>query len=99
MTSVVRSRMSRASASWIRRSDSVSRALVASSRIRIGAFFRIARAIAMRWRCPPESNAPPSPTLLSQSAGQALAMNSSALAASAAARIYLARSDAACSAP
>ena len=41
--------------------DSVSSAEVASSRIRIGASLSSARAIAMRWRWPPESNTPRSP--------------------------------------
>ena len=43
ITSVVRLRVKRASASCTRRSDSVSRALVASSSSRIGASFRMAR--------------------------------------------------------
>jgi hypothetical protein len=34
---------------------SLSRALVASSRMRIGALRRKARARARRWRCPPET--------------------------------------------
>lgn len=40
----------------------LSSAEVASSKINIGAFFRIARAIAIRWRSPPESTTPRSPT-------------------------------------
>ena len=44
-------------------SVSASSALVASSRIRIGGFFRSARAIDRRWRSPPESERPRSPTL------------------------------------
>ena len=48
--------------SWIAASTSESRAEVASSRTRIGASFRITRAIAMRWRWPPESLTPRSPT-------------------------------------
>jgi hypothetical protein len=39
-----------------------SSALVASSRMRIGASRRKARAMAMRWRWPPESWSPRSPT-------------------------------------
>ena len=35
---------------------------VASSRIRIAGSRRIARAMVMRWRCPPESRVPPTPT-------------------------------------
>jgi len=54
--------MSVASASWIAASISESSAEVASSRIRIGASFRITRAMAMRWRWPPESLTPRSPT-------------------------------------
>ena len=63
-------RAARASAcrapTWISRSDSVSSAEVASSRIRIGASLRIARAIAMRWRWPPDSRMPRSPTTVSK---------------------------------
>jgi hypothetical protein len=61
MTMVVRPRMSASSAAWTARSLSVSRAEVASSRSSTGASLRIARAIAMRWRWPPESFAPFSP--------------------------------------
>ena len=50
--------ISRSSASWTSRSDSLSRALVASSSSRIGGSLRIARAIAIRCRCPPESRVP-----------------------------------------
>ena len=42
-------------------SVSTSSALVASSRIRIGASLRMARAMARRWRSPPDSEAPRSP--------------------------------------
>jgi hypothetical protein len=38
---------------------------VGSSRIRIGAFFRNARATEMRWRSPPDSSAPRSPSFVS----------------------------------
>ena len=48
MTMVVRPTMRWSSAAWIFRSLSVSSALVASSKSRIGASFRIARAMAMR---------------------------------------------------
>lgn len=61
---VVRVFMSLSNASCTRRSDSVSRAEVASSRIRIGGFFKIARAMLIRWRCPPESLLPRSPILV-----------------------------------
>src|SRR5688572_6579476 len=50
MTSVVRLCISFSSAAWMMRSDSVSSADVASSRIRTGAFFSSARAMEMRWR-------------------------------------------------
>ena len=46
----VRPRISVSSCDWIAASTSESKAEVASSRTRIGAFFRITRAIAMRWR-------------------------------------------------
>ena len=46
-------------------SDSESRAEVASSSKRIGAFFNKARAIANRCCCPPESIMPLSPTTVS----------------------------------
>ncbi len=62
MTSVVRPSISRSRASCTARSLSASSALVASSRSRIGASFRIARAMAIRWRCPPDSVTPRSPT-------------------------------------
>src|SRR5262245_11333526 len=44
---------------------SLSRLEVASSRIRIFGSAISARAIAMRWRCPPESFTPRSPTIVS----------------------------------
>jgi len=43
---------------WMSRSDSVSRLLVASSRMRIRGSARIARAMVRRWRCPPDSFTP-----------------------------------------
>src|SRR4030095_4675892 len=55
MTSVVRPRIRLCMASWIKASDSLSRLEVASSRIRIGALARNARASATRWRPPPPS--------------------------------------------
>ncbi|MNW05029.1 hypothetical protein D3C71_2012150 [compost metagenome] len=48
--------------SWIAASASESNAEVASSRTRIGAFFNSTRAIATRWRWPPDSFTPRSPT-------------------------------------
>ena len=59
---VVRPCISRSSACWITASFSASTADSASSRIRIGASRSSARAIAMRWRWPPESLMPRSPT-------------------------------------
>jgi len=47
---------------WIACSLSTSSALVASSRIRILGSPVNARAMAMRWRCPPDKRAPRSPT-------------------------------------
>src|ERR1039457_3590604 len=46
-------------------SDSESRLLVASSRMRIRGSARMARAMETRWRCPPESLTPRSPTMVS----------------------------------
>ena len=60
------------SCSWIWRSSSVSSADVASSRIRIGVLRSNARAIAMRWRCPPDSSVPRSPTTVSSPLRQLL---------------------------
>ena len=50
------------SCSWIASSTSLSSAEVASSSTRIGASFRMTRASATRWRWPPESFTPRSPT-------------------------------------
>ena len=57
---------------------------MASSRIRIGGSFSSARAMAMRWRWPPERRVPFSPRTVSYPCGSAW-MNSCALAARAAA--------------
>ena len=65
MTKVVRPWRSVARPSWIIASLSLSRLEVASSRIRIDGSARIARAIATRWRWPPESFTPRSPTIVS----------------------------------
>jgi hypothetical protein len=59
---VVRSSDRRATASCTSRSLSASSALVASSSSRIGASRRMARAMAMRCFCPPDSMTPRSPT-------------------------------------
>src|SRR5580698_9615694 len=65
MTKVVRPtiKLARAFCTYI--SDSASSSEVASSRIRIGESFRMARAMAMRWRCPPLSRVPRSPITVS----------------------------------
>src|SRR5688500_3926507 len=63
----------------MRASLSESSELVASSSTRIGASFRIARAMATRCRWPPESFTPRSPTIVSYPAGSA-SMNSAAWA-------------------
>ncbi len=65
ITKVVLPCMRTSRASWTTASDSVSSELVASSRIRILGSFRMARAIATRCRCPPESLMPRSPTMVS----------------------------------
>ncbi|MOA05728.1 hypothetical protein D3C78_1253380 [compost metagenome] len=52
--------------SWIAASTSESSAEVASSMIRIGASLSSTRAMAMRWRWPPESFTPRSPTWASK---------------------------------
>ena len=70
MTSVVRPCASSASDCWIARSVSVSSAEVASSRIRIGGFFRNMRAMARRCFCPPESLTPRSPMIVSSPSGR-----------------------------
>ncbi len=80
-TSAVRPSMSRHRASWTRISLSESSALVASSSSRIGASRRIARASATRWRWPPDSLTPRSPTSVSKPSGRASA-NSVTCAAS-----------------
>jgi hypothetical protein len=65
MTIVVRPCISRSSADCTSVSLSASSAEVASSSSRIGASRRMARAMAMRWRWPPESVTPRSPTSVS----------------------------------
>ena len=73
-------------AAWISCSLSESRALVASSSTRMGASVRIARAMAILWRYPPESFTPRSPVIVSNPSGSR-SMNSRALASAAACRI------------
>src|SRR5216683_238629 len=65
ITNVVRPRRRVRKPSWMAASLSESRLEVASSRIRIRGSARIARAIETRWRSPPESFTPRSPTSVS----------------------------------
>ncbi len=62
---VVRPAMTRRSPSWMAASTRASTALVASSRTRIRGSARMARARAIRWRWPPDSVSPRSPTTVS----------------------------------
>mmetsp|Transcript_38502 Transcript_38502/g.77143 ORF Transcript_38502/g.77143 Transcript_38502/m.77143 type:complete len:103 (-) Transcript_38502:124-432(-) len=79
-------RISRSSASLTRRSLSLSSALVASSRMSTDGSLMIARAIATRCRCPPESCDPFSPTYVCIPSGSD-SINCNALAWDAASRI------------
>ncbi len=63
ISSVVRPCCARRIAFWISSSVALSMALVESSRIRMRGLLRKARARAMRWRCPPLSVTPRSPTV------------------------------------
>ena len=83
MTIVVRPFMASARAAWMCTSLSLSSAEVASSRTRRLASLSTARAIAIRWRWPPDSFTPRSPTVVSYPEGSR-EMNSSALAFTAA---------------
>ena len=65
MISVVRLCIRSLSAAWICCSICTSMADVASSSTRIGGFTTSVRAIAMRWRWPPDSVNPRSPTTVS----------------------------------
>ena len=65
MTRLVRPCMRRSRASLTWRSLSESRAEVASSRRRMRGLARMALAMAMRWRWPPESLVPRGPTMVS----------------------------------
>ena len=51
--------------SWMADSTSESSALVASSSSRMGAFLSMTRAMATRWRWPPDNFTPRSPTSVS----------------------------------
>ncbi len=62
MIRVVRPFASSSKADWIRASVTESRAEVASSKIRMGGFFRKMRAMDTRCFCPPDSITPRSPT-------------------------------------
>ena len=64
ITNDVRFIINVASACWTSRSDSLSSAEVASSRIRSGEFLSSARAIASRCRWPPDSRWPRSPIVV-----------------------------------
>ena len=66
---VVRPRAALISACWTSCSDTESRCEVASSSTRMPGLRTIARAIAMRWRWPPETIAPRSPTSVSSPSG------------------------------
>ena len=55
MANVVRPAISGTNADWISRSDWVSSAEVASSKIKMRGFFKMARAIATRCFSPPDS--------------------------------------------
>ena len=65
MISVVRSRIASRRPARIRASVVASTEAVASSRIRMRGSIASARAIAIRWRCPPESVIPRSPITVS----------------------------------
>ena len=82
----VRFFMRLSNASCTRDSDAASSELVASSSISITGSLRMARAMAMRWRWPPESFTPRSPTTVSYASGK-LFMNSCACACLAACSI------------
>mmetsp|Transcript_50910 Transcript_50910/g.140922 ORF Transcript_50910/g.140922 Transcript_50910/m.140922 type:complete len:192 (+) Transcript_50910:54-629(+) len=56
-------------ACWTARSASTSKELVASSRTKHGALFKIARAIVSRCFCPPESREPRGPTFVRRPSG------------------------------
>ena len=76
MTSVVRPFISRSSASCTARSLSLSSADVASSRISTGASLAMARAMARRWRWPPDNWLPLWPMGVSRPCGRPSAKSS-----------------------
>jgi len=65
ISSVVRPSSTRRIAVWILSSVALSMALVESSRMRMRGSVISARAMARRWRCPPESVTPRSPMTVS----------------------------------
>ena len=83
MTRVVRWRIRSSSAACTARSLSLSRAEVASSRMSTGASLYSARAMARRWRCPPDNWPPLWPMTVSTPCGR-LSTNSARCAPSSA---------------
>lgn len=79
ITTTVLPRVSSVSAAWMSASFSGSMLAVASSKMTMGASFNNARAMEIRCFWPPESAAPPSPTIVLYPSGSASA-NSSTLA-------------------
>ena len=71
MMRVVRPWASASKADWMRASVTLSRAEVASSRMRMGGSFRKMRAMETRCFCPPESITPRSPTWVWKPSGMA----------------------------
>mmetsp|Transcript_24396 Transcript_24396/g.57385 ORF Transcript_24396/g.57385 Transcript_24396/m.57385 type:complete len:92 (-) Transcript_24396:1591-1866(-) len=57
------------------RSDSLSKAEVASSKSKTCGFFARARAMATRCRCPPDSRPPPVPTHVSRPSGSCITVS------------------------
>uniref|UniRef100_A0A147BU43 Putative transposase is481 family n=1 Tax=Ixodes ricinus TaxID=34613 RepID=A0A147BU43_IXORI len=70
ITSTVRPWLTLSRVAWTTCSEAVSRALVASSRIKTCGFFTRARAIAIRCFCPPETVTPRSPSTVSYCFGK-----------------------------
>ena len=83
ITSEVLPLVNKSSAFWTYFSDSESKAEVASSRSKIGAFFKIALAIAILCFCPPDNLTPLSPIIWLNLFGN-FSINSNAFAALAA---------------
>ena len=87
MTRVVRPSLALRSVAWMASSVRLSSALVASSRINTRGSASRARAMPTRWRSPPESFKPRSPTGVDMPLGRA-SMKGPSSAASAAARTW-----------